>query len=267
MLKTTLTSALTAALVCACFAAVRYAEAARAAGGSFTLYSPGNPVVTQTTINSAWANNTLSDIATELTDSLSRSNKGAMLAPLSLYDGSVSAPGLTFGTEAGTGLYRIGATDIGFAISGTKKLELTSSLFTVTPNATFSGTLGAVGDFSVNTNKFTVVASSGNTAVAGTLAVTGAATLGATGTAVSASFRGTTSWTPGSINTLSIGQTTITLTGAAAGADCHVAGPGVQLLAPICWVTLNTCNIAIGNPSAGSITALAGTYTCRVWNP
>jgi hypothetical protein len=34
--------------------------------GTFTLYSPGNPVVTQTTISSSWANNTLTDIATAL---------------------------------------------------------------------------------------------------------------------------------------------------------------------------------------------------------
>lgn len=40
----------------------------------------------------------------------------------------------------------------------------------------FSGTLAATGNFSVNTDKFTVVAASGNTAVAGTLGVTGAAT-------------------------------------------------------------------------------------------
>lgn len=31
--------------------------------GTFSLYSPGNPVVTGTTISSTWANNTLTDIA------------------------------------------------------------------------------------------------------------------------------------------------------------------------------------------------------------
>ena len=35
--------------------------------GTFTLYTPGNPVVTATTIASSWANNTLSAIATGLT--------------------------------------------------------------------------------------------------------------------------------------------------------------------------------------------------------
>lgn len=35
--------------------------------GTYTLYSPGNPVVSGTTIASAWANGTLSDIGTALT--------------------------------------------------------------------------------------------------------------------------------------------------------------------------------------------------------
>ena len=34
--------------------------------GTFSLYSPGNPVVTGTTISSSWANNTLTDIASGL---------------------------------------------------------------------------------------------------------------------------------------------------------------------------------------------------------
>jgi hypothetical protein len=42
-----------------------------------------------------------------------------------------------------------------------------------TGNTTIAGTLGATGDFSVNTSKFNVVASSGNTTVAGTLGTTG----------------------------------------------------------------------------------------------
>jgi hypothetical protein len=44
---------------------------------------------------------------------------------------------------------------------------------------TASGTFALTGDFSVNTNKFTVTAASGNTSVAGTLLVTGATTLSA----------------------------------------------------------------------------------------
>ena len=38
--------------------------------GTFGLYTPGNPTVTGTTISSTWANNTLNDIATALTQSI-----------------------------------------------------------------------------------------------------------------------------------------------------------------------------------------------------
>ena len=46
-----------------------------------------------------------------------------------------------------------------------------------TGNVATAGTLASTGDFAVNTNKFNVTASSGNTTVAGTVGVTGAATL------------------------------------------------------------------------------------------
>lgn len=50
------------------------------------------------------------------------------------------------------------------------------SAFTAT-TGTFSSTLGVTGDFSVNTNKFNVTATTGDTTVAGTLGVTGVTTL------------------------------------------------------------------------------------------
>jgi len=49
-----------------------------------------------------------------------------------------------------------------------------------TSASTFSSTLGVTGNLAVNTNKFTVAASSGNTLAAGTLDVTGATTLSST---------------------------------------------------------------------------------------
>ena len=63
-----------------------------------------------------------------------------------------------------------GAADIAgnFAIN-TNKFNVTAS----SGNTTIAGTLGVTGDVSINTNKFNVTASSGNTTVAGTLGVTG----------------------------------------------------------------------------------------------
>ncbi|WLW37400.1 structural protein [Synechococcus phage S-RS29] len=57
--------------------------------------------------------------------------------------------------------------------SGTTKIEFQST----TGNASIGGVTDVTGNFNVNTNKFNVVAASGNTTVAGTLGVTGATTL------------------------------------------------------------------------------------------
>ena len=63
-------------------------------------------------------------------------------------------------------------------------VKITGNL-TSTGNARSEGTTTSVGDFDVNTNKFKVTAASGNTAIAGTLAVVGnstfSGTLGVTG--------------------------------------------------------------------------------------
>lgn len=80
--------------------------------GLYTLPA-GNPVTTGTTITTAWANTTLTDIADTLSDSLSRSGKGAMTAALKGIDGTVGAPGFTFASETTLGLYRSGAGVIG----------------------------------------------------------------------------------------------------------------------------------------------------------
>lgn len=90
----------------------------RSSGGTYTLYTPGNPVVTNTVISSTWANNTLTDLATAMTDSLSRSGQGGMTAPLQLTNGAVGTPALTWGAETTAGLYRAGAGDFRFAVGG-----------------------------------------------------------------------------------------------------------------------------------------------------
>lgn len=104
----------------------------RNASGSYSLPVPETPFLTRTVINSTDMNNVMSDIGTELTDSLSRSGKGAMTAPLQLPDGSSAAPSLTFNSDTDTGLYRVGANTLGFAAGGAVKAELsTSQLLTV----------------------------------------------------------------------------------------------------------------------------------------
>jgi hypothetical protein len=89
----------------------------RNASGTYTLPS-GNPVVAGTTIEASWANTTLDDVANELTNSLSRTGAGGMLAPFRLADGTVSAPGIAFLNETSSGLYRPSASNVGIAVSG-----------------------------------------------------------------------------------------------------------------------------------------------------
>lgn len=86
----------------------------------------GNPVVSGTTVASSVHNNTTGDIANEISDSLSRSGRGPMLAALKLTNGTVAAPGVAFNDEAGSGLYRAAAGDVRAALLGVDALRLTT---------------------------------------------------------------------------------------------------------------------------------------------
>jgi hypothetical protein len=125
--------------------AATVAIAARDSSGTYSL-SPSSPFVTGTPIASSTMNARFSDISTEMTDSLSRSGKGGMLAPLRGVDGSATLPGLAFNSETGTGFYRIGANNVGLSIGGTKRWDFAAAGSTLTGTLTVSGatTLAAV---------------------------------------------------------------------------------------------------------------------------
>lgn len=106
------------------------ADAARNSSGVYSLPS-GNPVVTGTTITSTWANTTLTDIKTELTNSLDRNGRGAMLAQLQCDPGTVLLPGLTFSSDTDTGLYRIGANNPAISAGGVKAQEWSATGSTI----------------------------------------------------------------------------------------------------------------------------------------
>jgi hypothetical protein len=88
----------------------------RDANGLYTLPLPA--VASGTTITSLWGNTTTQDIAAALSDSLSRSAQGGMLAPLRLVDGSAASPALSFASQVGLGFYRSAAGVVNFATSG-----------------------------------------------------------------------------------------------------------------------------------------------------
>lgn len=73
--------------------------------GTYSL-PDGNPVESGTTITSDWANSTMDDIADALTGSMPRDGSAPFVGPVSLVDGSETAPGLRFTRDARTGLYR-----------------------------------------------------------------------------------------------------------------------------------------------------------------
>ena len=65
----------------------------RNGNGQFTLVA-GNPVVTGTTISSTWANNTLSDIANALTQSIAADGQTTITGPLIGLDSTVAIGGV-----------------------------------------------------------------------------------------------------------------------------------------------------------------------------
>lgn len=117
----------------------------RDSSGNYTLPSGVNPVVEGTEIEPAWANTTLDDIASALTDSLSRSGKGGVLTPFKVPNGSAAAPGYAFNAEPSSGVYRAGTADLRVALSGVDALTLTSSLITTSAALTVGTTLTVTG--------------------------------------------------------------------------------------------------------------------------
>ena len=98
----------------------------RDGAGNYTLPA-GNPVVSGTVIESVWANSTMEDIATSLTNSLSRNGNGGMLAPLGFVDGSEVSPGMYFTAQVNMGLHRANVNDMRLVMGGQSILRLTDT--------------------------------------------------------------------------------------------------------------------------------------------
>jgi hypothetical protein len=109
----------------------------RNGSGTYTLPT-GNPVVSGTTIESSWANTTLSDIATELTNSLSRTGAGGMTGAFRAANGTSTVPGIAWADETGTGFYRAGTSDTRFVVQTAEVQKWTASGTNVT--GTFAST-------------------------------------------------------------------------------------------------------------------------------
>jgi len=139
----------------------------RNASGIYTLPG-GNPVTPGDVIEADWANTTLEDVADALTNSLSRTGAGGMLAPFRIADGNISAPGLSYLNETNTGLYRSGSGSTWMAVLGVNVAQFSTVGLTIAS----AKALTALGNASVG-GTFGVT---GATTLASTLAVTGALT-------------------------------------------------------------------------------------------
>jgi hypothetical protein len=111
---------------------------ARNSGGTYSL-TTGQPVSSGSVISSTTFNTLTGDLATEMTDSLSRSGKGGMLAALRGVDGTVSAPALSFTNETGSGWFRESAGVLKAAILGTYRLLLNATGLQINGTLTVSG--------------------------------------------------------------------------------------------------------------------------------
>lgn len=112
--------------------------------GTFSLYTPGNPVVTGTTISSTWANSTLSDIATGLSTCILKDGTSTVTAniPMAGYfltnagikaaDGTAGAPSIAFNNDADCGFWRKGANNFGAAINGSEVVDFSATGISVT---------------------------------------------------------------------------------------------------------------------------------------
>ena len=121
---------------------------------------------------------------------------------------------------------------------------LTVPTLAVTGNASVTGTLGAGGNYIINTNKFTVAASSGNTVIAGTLAVTGAITGSLAGLSITAgktlSVSNTLTLTATDGSTLAVG------TGGTLGSAAYTASSAYDVAGAAAAVTPTTLGLVIG---------------------
>ena len=84
----------------------------------------GTDATSGNTISSSAYNAFLRDLEIALTDSLSRSGKGGLTAPLTFDDGTANAPALAFSDETTTGIYRAAAGEVNVSIQGVKVLSI-----------------------------------------------------------------------------------------------------------------------------------------------
>lgn len=154
------------------------ASATTNSSGTYSLPSSVNPVISGTQITHTWANTTLSDVGTELTDRLTRSGKGGMNEQLrgDTIQCSVAKPTFSFVGDADTGIYRAGANNPCMSAGGTSAQcwSSTTSTFPLGVTITNSQSNGWGGASTGNGTGYGWVATGGGTNGTGVLGTGGA---------------------------------------------------------------------------------------------
>ena len=86
-----------------------------------------NSFSANSTIESAKMNANFTDIASEITGSLPRDGQAGMTGAFKAASGTAAAPGVTFSSGTTSGLYLIGASEIGASAGGAKVASLDST--------------------------------------------------------------------------------------------------------------------------------------------
>lgn len=98
----------------------------RDGSGNYTLPT-GNPVVTNTLIEASWANPTMSDIAAQLNNVLTRDGVLGPTLPIKGVDGTVALPSYSFTGSTSSGMYRGATGQLNFSVTGTEILRLSTT--------------------------------------------------------------------------------------------------------------------------------------------
>lgn len=95
----------------------------RNGSGTFTVVNSFSP---DTTILSSEANANFTDVGSEITNSLPRDGQASMTGQFKAAVGTVALPGMAFGSDTDTGLYRAAADTIGVAVGGVQIASVSS---------------------------------------------------------------------------------------------------------------------------------------------
>ena len=114
----------------------------RNGSGSYSLYTPGNPVVSGTTISSTWANNTLDDIATALTDSVAADGQTPMTGDLDMNGNAI-----LFDLDGDTKIYSSAEDVLDVVINGATDFTFGVNVFNILTGSELDGNAGSTLDW------------------------------------------------------------------------------------------------------------------------